>query len=103
MQVLSGTFPPVKTEMTETADVASLLHARVNGNGHARVARNGGNGHRRRVRHQIHHGYRRTALRADTAVTLVKNGMSVTEAIEHLGISSAHFYAMKAVRESEDP
>jgi hypothetical protein len=58
---------------TETADVASLLHAR-GGNGHDNAARNGGNGHHRRIRPQIHHGRRRAALKADTAVTLVEGG-----------------------------
>src|SRR5262249_11867471 len=100
MEAYIGTTPtPCKTE---TANVAALLHARAIGNGHAHIARNGGNGRRRRVRHQIHHGYRRAVLRADTAVTLVENGMSVTEAIERCGISSNYYAAMKAVRESGD-
>src|SRR5262245_19588012 len=91
------------TVKTETADVASLLHAR-GGNGHAYAARNGGNGHRRRVRHQVHDGYRRAVLQADTAVTLVETyGMSVTEAIKRCGSSSNYYSAVKAVRGSEDP
>lgn len=94
--------------------MAEFKPPHTNGNGHARAdahgsdnghvhAHNGGNGHRRRVRHQIHHGLRRAVLRADTAVTLIETcGMSVTEAIERCNISSAYFYAMRAVRESGD-
>jgi hypothetical protein len=103
MEVLNRDTATVKIE---TADVRALLHARLGGNGHARVnghARNGGNGHRRGVRRQIQHGYRRAVLRADTAVMLVKmTGMSVTEAIERCGTSTDYYYAMKAVRESGD-
>jgi hypothetical protein len=64
---------------------------------------NGGNSHHRRVRHQIHHGRRRAALKADTAVTLVEGGMPVAEAIERCGTTTNYYAAMKAVRESEDP
>jgi hypothetical protein len=70
-----------------------------NGNGQAR---NSGNGHRRRVRHQIHNGYRRSALKADTAIMLVESGMEVTKAIERCSTGSNAFYAMKAVKESGD-
>jgi hypothetical protein len=68
-----------------------------NGDGHAR---NGGNGHRHRPRRQIHHGYRRAALRADTAVMLVANGMTVTEAVTRCDVSLPHYYAMRALKES---
>jgi len=65
---------------------------------------NGGNSHHRRVRHQIHHGRRRAALKADTAVTLAETrGMTVTEAIERCGTTTNYYAAIKAVRESEDP
>jgi hypothetical protein len=76
-------------------------HEKATERGHAR---NGGNGHHRRVRHQIHKGYRRAVRRADTAVTLVEViGKPVTEAIERCEISPVYFYAMRAVRESGDP
>ena len=90
----------LRDKLTTTAVDFKPPHTTHNGNGHAhgRVG-NGGNGHRR-VRHQIHHGYRRTALKADTAVILVENGMDVTEAIERLGISTNAFTAMRALRES---
>jgi len=98
MEAYIGTTPtPCKTE---TADVASLLHARAIGNGHARVARNGENGRRRRVRHQIHHSHRRAAFKADTAVTLVDSGMDMAEAIERCDTNPAYFHAMKVLRES---
>jgi hypothetical protein len=89
-----------KAPATETADVQSLLRARVNGNGHARAGGNGGNGHRRRVRHQILHGVRRAALKADTAVMLVEDGMDVAQAVTRCDTSLDYFYAMKALRES---
>jgi hypothetical protein len=65
---------------------------------------NGGNGHHRRVRHQVHDGYRRAVLRADTAFTLAETcGMTVTEAIKRCGTTTNYYAAIKAVRESEDP
>jgi hypothetical protein len=64
---------------------------------------NGGNSHHRRVRHQIHNGRRRAALKADTAVMLVEGGMPVTEAIERCDTTTNYYAAIKAVRESEDP
>jgi len=104
MELLNRAIPAVKTE---TADVRALLHARgVNGNGHARVhahehVRNGGNGQHRRVRRQIHHGYRRAVRRANTAVMLVEmTGMSVTEAVECCDTNFPYFYAMQALRQS---
>jgi hypothetical protein len=100
MEAYIGTTPTPRK--SETADVAALLHAHLNDNRHAHAARNGGNGHCRRVRRQVRRGYRRAVRRADTAVTLVESGMSVTEAIERCEIRSAYFYAMKAVKESED-
>jgi len=72
-----------------------------NGNGQARAACNGGNGHQHhRVRRQIHHGYRRAALKAETALLLVEAGMPVVEAIERCSTNHSSFYAMKALRES---
>jgi hypothetical protein len=68
-----------------------------NGNGQAR---NAGNGRRRRVRHQIRNGYRHAAEAADTAVLLVKGGMSATtEAIRRCGTNTNAFSAMKAIIE----
>jgi hypothetical protein len=63
--------------------------------------KNGGNGHRRRVRAQIHGGYRRAALKASTAVMLVEiTGMPVAEAIERCSTTTSDFYAMKVLKES---
>jgi len=78
-----------------------------NGNGqvgvntpeYGRAAHHGGNGHRR-VRHQIHKGFRRAALKADTAVRLVEAGMSVGEAVTRMGVSTNAYSALKAVRAS---
>jgi hypothetical protein len=70
-----------------------------NGNGNGR-ALNGGNGRHRRVRHQIHHGYRHAARKADTALLLVEaTGMSEAEAIKRCSTNPAAFYAMKAIVE----
>ena len=85
---------------TSTAEFKKKVPSPTNGNGQAR---NGGNGHHhRRVRHQIHHGYRRAALKADTAIMLVESGMEVTEAIERCSTNPSAFYALKAVKESGD-
>jgi hypothetical protein len=86
----------VKDLKTSTAEFKKVPSP-TNGNGQAR---NGGNGHRRRVRHQIHNGYRRSALKADTAIMLVESGMEVTKAIERCSTGSNAFYAMKALKES---
>jgi hypothetical protein len=94
MPVLSENISVVKAT---TADVQSLVRARVNGNGRP------GKDHHHRGRPQIYHGHRRSALKADTANILVEGGMSVTEAIERCAISSNSFYALKALRESGDP
>jgi hypothetical protein len=58
---------------------------------------NGGNGHRDRPRRQIYRKHRRAALKADTAVMLVENGMPVTEAIERCTTNTNDFSAMKAL------
>jgi len=86
-------------DLLNTSTVEFKVPSSTNGTRHAR---NGGNGHARRVRRQIQHGYRHAIRKADLAVTLVGCGMAVTEAIQLLNISSAYFYAMKALRESGD-
>jgi hypothetical protein len=60
-----------------------------------------GNGHHR-PRPQVHHGYRRSALKADTALILIQGGMSVTEASERCTVGLDTVYAMKAIAESEN-
>jgi hypothetical protein len=60
-----------------------------------------GNGHRR-PRPQVHHGYRRAARKADTALLLTAGGMSVTEAAERCSVGLDTVYAMKAIKESEN-
>ena len=104
MQLHNG---PISSVKSETADVRALLHARIDGNEHARVSTNGhvrnGNGHRRRVRRQIRHGQRQAARKADTAVILVETcGMSVTEAIARCNTSPGYYSAMKTLRDCGD-
>jgi hypothetical protein len=84
---------------TSTAEFKKKVPSPTNGNGQAR---NGGNGHHHRARHQIHHGYRRAALKADTAVLLVESGMPVAEAIERCSTNHSAFYALRAVKGSGD-
>src|SRR5262249_49779617 len=86
-------------DLLNTSTVEFKVPSSTNGTRHAR---NGGNGHARQVRRQIQHGYRHAIRKADLAVTLVGCGMAVTEAVQLLNISSAYFYAMKALRESGD-
>jgi hypothetical protein len=91
---------------TTTAEFKVPPSTPTNGNGHAdaaergQVRNGGGNGHRRRVRRQIHKGYRRAALKADTAVILVEDGMTVTEAVKRCETGFSQFYALQALRES---
>jgi hypothetical protein len=75
-----------------------------NGDGHDHDSaqghvHNGGNNHRRRVRHQIQHGRRWSAVKADNAIMMVEVcGLQVADAIERCGTNSNAYYAQKALR-----
>jgi len=89
---------------TETADVQSLLHARVNGNGIGNGAH--ANGHRagkRRHGPQMRNERRLAALRAETAVFLAKTcNISLVEACERASSSVHYAVAMKQILASGD-
>ena len=90
------------TVKTETADVASLLHAR-GGNGHAYAARNGGNGHHRRVRHQVHDGLRLAAAHAFVGAMFVREkGFTIAAAANWSGSSPTYICAMLTILDSRD-
>jgi hypothetical protein len=100
---LNGNNSTVKSLLASTADVQSLLHARLNGNGHVRA--NGGNGHKARRSHYSHFrdGYRLAAMRAYAAVVFAaEHGIGLDEAALWTGSNPVYARALAVIVKSKD-